>query len=51
VGERGITRRAGMPRGIKKLKTRKLCYRKDIRAMHNPTIRTWFEARKCICTI
>ena len=29
--------------------TRKLCYRKDVRAMHNPTIRTWFEARKSIC--
>jgi len=32
-------------------KTRKLCYRNDVRAMHNPTIRTWFEARKSICTI
>jgi len=31
--------------------TRKLCYRKDVRVMHNPTIRTWFEARKSICTI
>jgi len=31
-------------------KTRKLCYRKDVRAMHNPTICTWFEARKSICT-
>jgi len=30
--------------------TRKLCYRKDVRAMHNPTIRKWFEARKSICT-
>jgi len=28
------------------MSTRKLCYRKDVRAMHNPTIRTWFEARK-----
>jgi len=32
-------------------KTRMLCYRKDVRAMHNPTIRTWFAARKSICTI
>jgi len=32
-------------------KTRKLCYRKDVRAMHSPTIRTWFEARKSISTI
>jgi len=31
--------------------TRKLCYRKDVRAMHNPTIRTWVAARKSICTI
>jgi len=31
--------------------TRKLCYRKDVRAMHNPTICSWFEARKSICTI
>jgi len=33
------------------IKTRKLCYRKDVRAMHNLTIRTWFEARKSNCTI
>ena len=32
-------------------KTRKLCYRKDVRAMHNPTIRTWFAARKSICRL
>jgi len=31
--------------------TRKLCYRKDVRAMHNPTMHTWFAARKSICTI
>jgi len=31
-------------------KTSQLCYRKDVRTMHNPTIRTWFEARKSICT-
>ena len=29
-------------------KTRKLCCRKNVREMHNPTIRTWFEARKSI---
>jgi len=28
--------------------TRMLYYRKDVRAMHNPTIRSWFEARKSI---
>jgi len=32
----------------KTLKTRKLCYRKDVRMMHNTTIRTWFAARKSI---
>ena len=39
--------------------TRKLCYRKDVRAMrlgiltdlHNPTKCTCFAARKSICTI
>jgi len=31
--------------------TRKLCYCKHVRGMHNPTIRTWFEATKSICTI
>jgi len=36
---------------MSKLKTRKLCYRKDVRAMHNPTICTWFAARKFISTI
>ena len=32
----------------RKHKTRKLRYRKDVLAMHNPTIHTWFEARKSI---
>jgi len=30
--------------------TRKLCYHKDYHTIHNPTIRTWFAARKSIST-